>query len=52
MRVVLVIQLGSTKYGIMLGMRIIRKEVPETKINITAVSDDTRANDIIKAKET
>ena len=27
------------------------EKVPETEINITAVSDDTRANDIIKAKE-
>ena len=27
------------------------EKVPETEINIKAVSDDTRANDIIKAKE-
>ena len=27
------------------------EKVPETEINITAVSDVTRANDIIKAKE-
>ena len=28
-----------------------REKVPETEINITAVSDNTKANDIIKAKE-